>query len=68
MILVAHVVQCHLRFQNASLLKKVNKKNTFLSESDSELTSSVSGSDTDSSSSFDEKKIKKIKKIKNPAW
>jgi hypothetical protein len=49
-------------------LKKGKSKISVLSESDSELTSSVSGSDTDSSSSFDEKKIKKIKKIKNPAW
>ena len=28
-ILVSHVVQCHLKFQNVSLLKKVNLKYTF---------------------------------------
>ena len=53
MILVAHVVQCHLKFQNVSHLKKGKSKKYVLSESDSELTSSVSDSDTDSSSSVD---------------
>ena len=45
-------------------LKKGISKIYVLSESDSKLTSSFLDSDTDSSSSVDEKKIKKIKKIK----